>query len=239
MTSIRYVLSLSITTLFVLLALPAGTVAQNELPDRDFQIWNETKVVVPLKKDVDSNGKTINRVSFLILGTLRLGQNRLYPVDKRIGAGLDIRLNKNFSISPTYYYRSGQELRGGRRDTEHRLRMEVNYDKKWKRFGIKDRNRIEYRIRHSRSDSVRYRHKFTFAVPVKKNGKEMFGVFAADEQFYDFTAKRWSRNEFSAGISRKLSPNVSAEFFYLRQDNRSGVIRSINAVGMNLKIEID
>ena len=239
MTSIKHALSFSVTTLCIVFSFFAAAFAQEELPDRDFQVWNETKVVVPLKKGVDGEGKSFNRVSFLLLGTLRLGQNRLYPVDTRIGAGLDIRLNKNFSISPTYYYRSGQELRNGRRDTEHRLRMEVNYDKKWKRFGIKDRNRVEYRIRHSRSDSVRYRHKFTFAVPVKKDGKEMFGVFAADEQFYDFTAKRWSRNEFSAGVSRKLSPNVSAEFFYLRQDNRSGVIRSINALGMNLKIEID
>jgi hypothetical protein len=238
LTPIKYVLNRSFPVLYLIFIFIPVAVAQEELPDSDFQVWNETKVVVPLRKEVDSEGKSFNRVSFLLLGTLRLGQNRLYPVDKRIGAGLDIRLNKNFSISPTYYYRSGEELRG-RRDSEHRLRMEVNYDKKWSRFGIKDRNRIEYRIRHSRSDSVRYRHKFTFAVPVKKDGKEMFGIFAADEQFYDLTAKRWSRNEFSAGISRKLSPNVSAEFFYLRQDNSSGTIRSINAVGMNLKIEID
>lgn len=218
------------------LSAAAGTLAQAVLPDQDFQVWNETKVVIPIVKETDDNGKTTDKVSFLILGTLRLGQNRLFPVDRRIGVGLDIRLNKNFSISPSYYYRSGEEFRNVK-DTEHRLRMEVNFENKWKTFGIKDRNRIEYRIRHSRQDAVRYRHKFTFTVPVKQDGKELFGVFAADEQFYSLNANRWVRNEFSAGVSRKLSSNLSAEFFYLRQDTR--LVRSVNALGMNLKIRID
>jgi len=228
------------TALLICLTLSAaaGALAQEELPDRDFQVWNETKVVIPIVKETDANGKTTDKVSFLVLGTLRLGQNRLFPLERRIGAGLDIKLNDNFSISPSYYYRSGEEIRG-RRDTEHRIRMEVNYEKKWRPFSIKDRNRIEFRVRNSRSDSVRYRHKFTFAVPIRRDGKEVFGVFAATEPFYDFSAKKWSRNEFSAGISRKLSSNVSAEFFYLRQDNSSGTIRAINALGMNLKIRVD
>jgi hypothetical protein len=73
-------------------------------------------------------------------------------------------------------------------------------------------------------------------VPVKRDGKEIFTPFVATEPYYDFSAKNWSSNEFSAGIARKLSKSVSAEFFYVRRDNRTGAPRHINGVGANFKI---
>ncbi len=213
--------------------------AQSDGGVRDFQFWNETTVVVPLKKTVDSDGKSTTNISFQVMGTLRLGQNRLFPIERRIGAGINFRLNKYFSVMPSYYFRNA-EPRPGRKESEHRLRVEVNIENKWKTFSLKDRNRFEYRIRHSSDDSVRYRNRLTLKVPVKIDGKEVFAPFVSDEIFYDLKKGQLLRNELSAGISKKLSDSLEAEFFYLRQDNRTGNIpKTINAVGVNLKIELD
>lgn len=214
----------------------AGT-ACSQVPG-DFQVWNETTLVFPVLKTKDEKGKDVDRLSLVTFGTLRLGQNRLYPVDTRVGAGFDLRLNKHFSFSPTYVYRRGEALRN-RKEFEHRLRFDLTVGNKWKNFSIKDRSRLEYRVRHSRSDSVRYRNKFTFAFPVRHKGKEIFSPFVADEWYYDLTAKEFSTNEISAGITRKITGNTSADFFYVRRDFNSGQIRYLNGVGVNLKIRID
>jgi hypothetical protein len=208
------------------------------LPDSDFQIWNETVLSFPVIKKVDADGKETDKLSLLVLGVVRLGQNRLYPVDARVGAGFDLKLNKYWSFSPTYVYRRGEPLRD-RKEFEHRLRFDLTVGHKWKHFSLKDRSRLEYRVRNSRSDSVRYRNKFTFAFPVKVNDKEIFSPFVADEFYYDFTAKDFTTNEISAGITRKLSKNTSADIFWARRDFSSGQIRSLNAIGVNVKIRVD
>jgi len=224
-----------VPALFLLFALPLVTSAQ--VPG-DFQVWNETTLMFPVLKQKDESGKAVDKLSLLVLGTLRLGQNRLYPVDVRAGAGFDLRLNKYFNFSPTYYYRRGEPLRD-RKEYEHRLRFDLTVGNRWKNFSIRDRNRIEYRIRNSRSDSVRYRNKFTVAFPVRHGEKEIFSPFVADEWYYDITSKEFSTNEFNVGITRKLSSNTSTDIYYLRRDFKSGPIRYVNGIAVNLKIRID
>lgn len=223
-----------ITALFIV----CSSINAQSTPDSDFQVWNETTLIVPLVKETDDKGKSVDRLSLLILGNLRLGQNRLFPVDRRVGAGFDLRLNNSFSFATTYYYRNGEDVRN-RRDTEHRVRFDLTYGKKWKKFAIKDRNRVEYRIRNSRPDSVRYRNKFTFSVPVMKREKEFITPFVADEFYYDFREKEFTRNEINLGISKKLTSNISTEVFYLLRQNRSGTIRTIHGIGTTLKIRLD
>jgi len=219
-------------------ALLLATVPASAQSDTDFQVWNETTLVFPIVKEKDKDGKDSDKLSLLVLGVLRLGQNRLYPADARLGAGFDLKLNKYWSFTPTYVYRRGEPVRNAK-EFEHRLRFDVSVGNKWKHFSLKDRSRLEYRIRNNRSDSVRYRNKLTFAFPIHYQKKEVFSPFIADDVYYDITAKEFSTNDFFAGISRKLSKNVSAELFYLRRDNRSGAIRHINGIGSNIKIRID
>ena len=211
------------------------TLAQSDI---DFQIWNETTLVFPVIKEKDKDGKESDKLSLLVLGVLRLGQNRAYPVDARVGAGFDLKLNKYWSLTPTYVYRRGEPVPNAK-EFEHRPRFDLTVGNKWKHFSLKDRSRVEYRIRNNRSDSVRYRNKLTFAFPVHYKKKEIFSPFIADDVYYDITAKEFSTNDFFAGISRKLSKNVSAELFYLRRDTRSGAIRHINGIGSTIKIRID
>lgn len=221
----------------ILLLVFSTSVAQNTVPETDFQVWNETVFSLPVLRTKDAKGKSVDRLSLLLVTSLRLGQNRLSPVDERIGGGFDLLLNKNFNFSPTYVYVAAQPGRG-HKDFEHRIRFDLGYSKKFEHFSIKDRNRIEYRVRNFREDSVRYRNKFTFSVPVHRNGKELFAAFIADEPYYDFTAKHWSRNDLSLGISKKLTDKLSADFFYLWRHNRSGSPANVHAVGVNLKVKL-
>ena len=193
----------------LLLLVSAGVaIGQDSPPETDFQVWNETTFALPVVKAKDEKGKSFDRLTLLLIGSLRLGQNRLAPVDERIGGGFDVVLNKHFNFSPTYLYIAAQPARG-RKEFEHRLRFDVTFNHNFKHFSIKDRNRVEYRARHSRSDSVRYRNKFTFSVPVNRDGKELFTPFISDEPYYDFAAKQWSRNDFSPGIGKKFTDKLS------------------------------
>jgi hypothetical protein len=214
-----------------------GIFGQSTVPDTDFQVWNETQFILPVVKSEDDKGKSFDRMSLLLITSLRLGQNRLAPVDERIGGGFDLVLNKHFNFSPTYLYIAAQPGRG-RKEFEHRMRFDVTYSHKFKHFSIKDRNRIEYRVRHSRSDSVRYRNRFTLSIPINRDGKELFTPFIADEPYYDFTAEQWSRNDLSPGIAKKFTDKLSGEFFYLWRRNRSGLPKDVHAVGFNLKVKV-
>lgn len=210
----------------------------NNSPETDTQLWHETKIYFPLLKKTDENGKKSDRLSFFVAGNLRFGQNVRHFIDERIGAGLDLTLTKNVSVSTSYLYRAGQPLKN-RKEYEHRLRFDLNLEKKWKTFSIKDRNRIEHRIHHSRSDSTRYRNKIQLKIPIKKDGKELFAPFVADEPYYDFSKNKWNRNEFSAGISKKLPGKVSADFFYLLQTNDTQVLKTVHVFGVNLKFSAE
>jgi hypothetical protein len=114
----------------------------------------------------------------------------------------------------------------------------LTYSRKFKHFSIKDRSRLEYRVRNSRSDSTRYRNRFGFSVPVTRDGKELFTPFIADEPYYDFTAKQWSRNDFSPGIAKKFTDKLSGEFFYVWRHNRTGRPGDVHGLGFNLKVKL-
>lgn len=206
--------------------------------ETDAQFWNETKLYFPSITKTGEDGKKKKVVTPFVMGTIRIGQNFRHFVSERIGFGADIPINKYLKFTPSYYYIAEQPVKNAK-SFEHRLRFEITAEKKWKNFSLSDRNRVEYRIRHSRGDSVRYRNKIKLKIPVKSNDEEIFSVFAATEPFYDFRAKEFSRNELSAGVERKFNKNASAEFFYMLQSNTGSRLRSVNIVGVNLKFTID
>ncbi|HVF30579.1 MAG TPA: DUF2490 domain-containing protein [Pyrinomonadaceae bacterium] len=224
-------------TLFFLLVTAAACSGQSTPPENDFQIWHETTFILPVVKAKDSTGKDFDRLSLLFIGSLRLGQNRLAPVDERVGGGFDLVLNKNWNVTPTYLYIAGQPARG-RKEFEHRLRFEATFNQKFKNFSIKDRNRVEYRIRNARQDSVRYRNKFTFSVPWTKDGKEVITPYISTEPYYDFTAEQWSRNDLSPGFTKKFTDKLSGDFFYVWRANRTGLPKNVHALGFNLKVKL-
>lgn len=210
-----------------------------QVPDNnDLQFWNETQVSFPVIKKKDADGKTTEKLSFFFNGNLRVGRNISRFIDERAGFGFTYRQNKYLTFTPSYIY-IAQQPAAGPRLFESRLRFAVGIENRRKKFSIDDRNLVEYRLRNNAADSVRYRNKLRFVYPVKKDDKEIFAPFAANELFYDFRAKAFSRNEISLGVTRKLNPNVSADVFYLWQVNKTGSPRKVNVIGVNLKIKID
>jgi len=230
----RTIFSSALLTTVVLCVL---STAQAQTPKTDFQIWNETNFVLPVVRSNDEHGKTVDRLSLLLLTNLRLGQNRATPVDERIGLGLEIPLNKYFTFTPAYLYVATQPGRF-RREFEHRIRFELGFAYKFSRFTFKNRSRIEYRVRNSNEDTVRYRNQFSIHVPVRRNDKELFVPFVSTEPYYDFTLKRWTRNDFAVGITRKLNERVTAMFFTGWRHNVFGLPKDVFPVGVNLKIKL-
>lgn len=210
----------------------------SEIDNLDNQLWHETQLNFPLVKKKDDSGETIDKLSLLINGNLRAGRNIRALVEERIGFGFDYKHNKYVSLTPSYLYIAQQPASGGKQ-YESRLRFAVNIENSWKRFSVDDRNLVEYRFRNNSADSVRYRNRFRFFYPIVKNKKALFVPFAANEVFYDFQAGNFSRNELSVGLSRKISSNVTSDFFYLWQTNKSGSPKQLNVFGVNLKIKID
>jgi hypothetical protein len=211
---------------------------QTAPPETEVQFWSDTTVAVPLVKRKDEQGKDVEKVGFFLTGTFRAGGNVSRPIDERIGFGFDFFVNKSVTFTPSYVYRAVQPDKN-RKEYEHRIRFDFSLGKSWSRFSVSDRSRIEYRIRNSSADSVRYRNKFQLNVPVKKKDREIFTPFVAVEPYYDFLERQWTRNEFSFGIHRKINGTLSAEFFYLLQNNRGNGLRVVNAFGVKLKFNID
>ena len=210
---------------------------QSTVPETDFQIWNETTFVLPVVKAKDKDGKSFDRLSLQLITSLRLGQNRLAPVDERIGGGFDLVLSKHFNFSPSYLYIAAQPGRG-RQEFEHRLRFELTYNYKFKHFSIRDRNRVEHRMVLSRGNTTRYRNRISLHVPVKRDGKELFVPFVSTEPYYNFAVRQWVRNDFAMGITKKFNDRLSADFFGGWRYNRAGLPKEVFALGANLKVKL-
>jgi len=221
--------------IFLNLIFAVPTFCQTTSPKNDFQVWNESQIIIPLKK---SENKKTDRFSLVFYGTLRAGKNQKSLIDERIGVGFEFRFNQYLTFTPSYIYRAGKNSENNK-EYESRLRFDVGLEKRFKHFSIKDRNRIEQRFRNSHADSTRYRNKFQLTIPIKKGDKEIFAPFVATEPYYEFQSKHWTRNELTIGIAKKFNPNFSAEFFYLLQNNRGNTLKYVNVAGINLKIKID
>lgn len=219
--------------LTAILTFSAGAV----FSQTDEQAWNETQIIFPLIKQKDGNGKQVEKLSIYVSSDLRVGRNFRHFVEERAGFGLNYRYNKYLSFTPSYQYVAEQPPTGNKR-FESRFGLAAMIENHWKKFALDDRNVIEYRSKNSAPNSFRYRNRPRFIYPVKKDDKVLFSPFAAYEIYYDFRARSILRDEFSAGINRKLNPRFSADFYYLWLTNKTIFPRHANTFGLNLKIKI-
>lgn len=226
----RFVLSIFFSVLF----LTAITAAQTAPPIRELQSWNDVQLSIPILK---SKGKKADKINLLLQGTLRFGDYMRRFSDERIGFGLEFKVRPFLTFTPSYLYRAAQPY-GTKKEMEHRIRLEATLEKKFPQASLRSRSRVEYRIRGSSPDSTRFRNRFTLSVPVKRNKKELFSPFVSDEPFYDFSKKAWTRNEFSVGISKKMSPTFTVDVYYLLQLNKTTVLKEVHAIGTSFKFRI-
>lgn len=115
----------------------------------------------------------------------------------------------------------------------------LNSSKNWTRVQFRNRSMATYLIKNSRPDAVVYRNRAQLNFPIRKDNKEIITPFIADEPFYDFREKKWTRNDFYAGVSRQFTPKFGADFFYIRQGLAIGTLRQTNGFGTSLRYRLD
>lgn len=209
----------------LLLIAIAGLVSGQSTVDRsDIQEWNDVQVSMAVTKKVD----------FVLLGTLRLGRDISHAVDERIGAGLSFKLGKYIVVAPSYLHIRTQPSEG-RRAYENRLSVPVTLRLVLGRFTLSDRNLFERRLRHPGGDSTRYRNKLQLEHPAKL-GDLKLNLFVADEVFYDWISEAWVRNRFSTGAGHPFNKHLTAEIYYLRQNDGHAIPGDLHVIGTTWRL---
>jgi hypothetical protein len=182
----------------------------NRVPETDTQSWNDVQVSVPINKKVD----------FVVLGTLRLGDNITTPVDERWGAGFNYKLNQYVTLQWAFFNREARPP-NGRREREVRMTLGGAVQRPFGKFTLNDRNWIERRWREPQIDAWRYRNRLRVEHPFKIN-KKAFTWFVSDEVFYDWSLHDWVRNRAAIGAYHAFNKHFTLELYYMRQnDGRS------------------
>jgi hypothetical protein len=227
-------LTKAISFLFLASLYTVTVVGQSAPPENDFQFWNETSFSKALTFAPD--GKT-ERVSLKFGSVIRMFEEATRPGDTRLSIGLERRLSSHFSVGGSYVFRRASSVPGAW-ETEHRARVEGIFNFKVEELGIKNRSRVERLIREGKSDVTRFRQLIQLSHPIKAGGSDIFSVFGSGEVYVDLTAKRLSRDEYMAGISRKINPDFTIEPFIGLRRNRSTAFRNVGIMGINLKIKL-
>lgn len=206
--------------------LSISIVAQTIADDEDFQSWNDVQLTVPLSKKFD----------FYTAVTMRFGKNVTRLNDGRFAIGFVWKPAKSFSVQPFYWHIRARNSRSQFR-TEHRLNLRATYKFPFKTFGLSHRSWFEYRMR-SVGNTWRYRPSLTFEkdIPAKYIPKAKF--YITEEPFYDSGLKKFSRNRFTVGVNKTLSKNLSADVYYMRQNDGFSRPGDLNVVGTSWKIKL-
>jgi hypothetical protein len=218
---------------FSLLLFSQTSFSQTSLPS-EFQSWNEVQLILPLVRGKDAKEKTIDKLTATFTGNLRIGRKNWDFLDNRISTTLDFRVNKYFGLMTSILYRK-DELIKNRRSYETRLDAGFVVSKTWKNFTFKDRNMFEHRFRNSRVDANLYRNRIIVSYPIRIREKEIFSPFISEEGYFELKLKKWVQNEFFAGISRKLTPKITLDLAYIRND---ALPVNVNGFATSLKIKL-
>lgn len=197
----------------------------------DFQVWNDTQLILPLDEKREWNA------TLWIFG--RFGDNVSRPTDARIGGLLTKRINKYVTVGGGYLYRySNPTFTTGRYESRYLglATFTAPLDKKWT---LVNRNLVQYENRYSRPNSTVIRNRFWLKREVKVRG-EKFEPFVSFEPFYDTALGEFARYRTQAGITRKFNDKFSADLFYVRQDETGGGSRpgTLNGLGTSFRINL-
>lgn len=218
--------------MLILLVLTVNISAQ-DLPE-DGQIWTSVQFVIGLKKGKDAKGREIDKFALLLEGIDRFGDNASRPVDQRVAAFVEYRAANFFRLTGGYLYQKSAPLKTGQ-NYESRLSIAGTFDRRLGIFNLRTRQMVERKFRNSRADTTNYRPSFQASFPVRSGETELFSPFVNNESYYDTLSKSWTRNEFRAGLTRKLTNRLAADFYYIRVDTRP---LNINGFGVHLKVKL-
>jgi hypothetical protein len=216
-----------IVALMAAFALQATSQAQSSLPpEQDTQEWNDFQLSVPVTQEIDFN----------LLGTLRLGRHISRAVDERIGVGFTLRMGQHLSASPSYLHISVQPFEG-RIAFEERVSFPITVRLHLGEFTLSERNLYEHRVRRPGVDSNRYRNKVQLEYPMGPP-KMKLSLFVADEVFYDWGANAWVRNRASIGVVKVFNKHLTADLYYLRQNDSHSQPGDLHVIGLALRFRL-
>ena len=200
--------------------------AQSRVPENDTQSWNDVQLTIPMNRKVD----------FVVLGSLRLGDNLSTATDERGGAGFNFKLNKYVTLNESLSNREARPPHG-RRERETRLTLGVTLQKTFDKFTLSDRHAFERRWRAPQIDSWRYRNRVRLEHPFKLS-KAKFNWFLSDEIFYDWSLNEWVRNRAAVGANHAFNKHFTGELYYMRQNDGRSRPGDLHIIGTALRFKL-
>jgi hypothetical protein len=193
--------------------------------DEDVQSWNDLQITVPFNKYLDGFTQV----------TMRFGKNITRLNDGRYAFGLNIKPNKAWTITPFYWYVHMRNAAGVFR-SENRFVLRIGYKFPVKKFELSHRSQFEWRYRAS-GNTWRYRPSLTFAKEIPKKYISNAKFYITDEVFYDSATDKFSRNRFTAGISKTLNAHWAVDLYYMRQNDGFAHPGDLNVIGTSWKLK--
>lgn len=214
-----------LTTLFFSFSCDAQSVSA---PANDNQFWNDLQLIFTLNK----------KVTATFSGSLRIGKNVTRPVDERVGLAFSYRVNKNLSFGAGYTYRVAQPLNGSR-FFENRPVINATFTLPLKKkYKLLNRHQIDFRLINSRPNTWNYRNRTTFEREINVFRRKIKPYISA-EFFYDDRRKDWFRGRYTIGINREFTKKLSADFFYMRQQDGISRPGNLNVIGTSWRIRLN
>ena len=197
----------------------------------DFQLWNETQFIVPLTKKKDWN--------FVLSLVGRFGNNVSMATDARIGGAFTKKVNKYVTLGGGYLYQYSNPTFLRRRNASRYFATATFTAPLGNKFTLVNRNQVQFEDRYSRPNAVVIRPRVLLKREVSV-GKTTIEPFVSWEPFFDTLLKDVARYREQFGISHKFSPQFSADFYYVRQDETGNHSRpgTLNGIGTLFKINV-
>jgi len=209
-----------------LLLLSSVVSAQTRVPKSDNQSWNDFQFTIPVNKKID----------FVLIGTVRMGDNLSSFVDERWGVRVNYSVQKYVTLQSLYFHRDAHPP-NGRHEREERATIGANFRIPLGKFNLNTRNWFERRWRHPQVDAWRYRNRIQLDHPFKIN-KTKFTWFVSDEFFYDWSLGDWVRNRAAVGVSHTFSKHLTLETYVMRQNDGRSRPGDINIIGTTWRIHL-
>ena len=204
----------------------AHAAGQSPVPKSDTQSWNDIQFTIPLTK----------KTEFVLIGTLRVGDNITRPVDERWGMRFNYALNKYFTLQTSYFHRDARPP-NGRHEREERGTVGANLRVPLGKFTFNSRNWFERRWREPQIDAWRYRNRLQLEHPFKI-GRTKFVWVVNDEVFYDWSLHDWVRNRLAIGVNHTFNKHFTLDTYVMRQNDGRSRPGDVNVIGTTWRIRL-
>lgn len=211
--------------LILLLLITGGIRVAAQDDNEDVQLWPDVTVGFKLKPAISLN----------LFGTLRAGRNLQALVSEQLGATVNLRISKYFSIASTYRHLWSQPT-ATKRSQENRYFLDVTSRLPLRKgFALSDRNRGEVREINDHV-SWRYRNRIQFERAVGWRDFQLT-PYIAEEFHFDSRYHQWNRKQFWAGTRFPLSKHFTLDLHYSRNLDQRATPGYWHVIGLLSKWE--